>query len=77
MTDWWVMVDLGGGDRIEQTDEPSQPEFTGPYATFTEARQGAIDQITYERDEIRGRLDYWRKTSKKNILAECMVVEDG
>ncbi len=78
MSDWWVFVDLGGGDGIVQADEPPMPEFTGPYSTFTEARQGAIDQITYELDEIKSRLQYWRRTSKKAILAECeWVSNDG
>ncbi len=72
MTDWWLFIDLGSGDRIAQADERPTFEWTGPYSTFTEARQAAIFAITVERDEIRSRLRYWRETPKETILAECM-----
>ncbi len=76
MSDWWLFIDLGGGDRIAQADEIPGPEWTGPYSTFTEARQAAIFAITVERDEIASRLRYWRQTSKKSILADCMEIID-
>lgn len=72
MSNWWIFIDLGGGDRITQADENPGPEWTGPYSTFTEARQAAIFTITVERDEIASRLRYWRETSKKAILADYM-----
>ena len=76
MTDWWLFIDLGGGDRITQADEKPGPEWTGPYSTFTEARQAAIFAITVERDEIQERLTYWRLTNKRNILADCLEITD-
>ncbi len=76
MTDWWLFIDLGAADRITQADKQPGLEWTGPYSTFTEARQAAISAITVERDEIRSRLRYWRETPKEGILTDYMETTD-
>lgn len=69
--DWWIFIDLGSSDHIVQAEEQPGPEWEGPYPTFTKARQAAIEQIKFERDEILERLRYWQYSRKAVILDEC------
>ena len=65
---WWVLMDWADGHTVRVCTDQPDPEWEGPFDTFTEMRKAIVESGVIEAANIHNQLREWRAMRKDEVM---------